>query len=147
MLNSLLEQAENILKSSGGRMTNQRKLILEKIESMSGHPTAEDIFMEASQEDPSLNLSTVYRTLKWLTDQSLITPRRFDEDRRQDRFDSTLLESHVDHYHFQCQKCKKIIEFSSNQMEEIKTVFSAKTGAIVFSANLVFYGLCADCRS
>jgi len=146
MLNSLVEQAENILKSSGGRMTNQRKLILEKIESMSGHPTAEDIFLEASQEDPSLNLSTVYRTLKWLTDQSLITSRRFDEDRRQERFDAVLIESQVDHYHFQCQHCKKIIEFSSDQMEEIKSVFTRNSGAVVFNADLVLYGLCEDCR-
>lgn len=147
MLNSLLEQAETILKTQGGRMTSQRKLILEKIESMAGHPTAEEIFMEASQEDPSLNLSTVYRTLKWLTDRSLITPRRFDEERRQERFDATPAEAHVDHYHFQCQHCKKIIEFSSDQVEEIKTSFSANSGSVIFFADLVLYGYCAECRA
>ena len=142
----LVTQAETILKEQGGRMTSQRKLILEKIESMSGHPTAEEIYLNANQEDPTLNLSTVYRTLRWLTDQSLITPHRFDEERRQERFDATLTGTNIDHYHFQCQQCKNIIEFSSDQMEKIKSIFSSQTGSEVFSAELVFYGVCANCR-
>lgn len=146
MTNKLVSQAETILKEQGGRMTSQRKLILEKIESMSGHPTAEEIFLNANQDDPTLNLSTVYRTLRWLTDQSLITPHRFDEERRQERFDATLTGTLKDHYHFQCTQCKNIFEFSSDQMEKIKSNFSSQTGAEVFSAELVLYGLCANCR-
>jgi Fe2+ or Zn2+ uptake regulation protein len=146
MINSLLEQAESSLKERGGRMTSQRKLILEKIQSMAGHPTAEEIFLSASQEDPSLNLSTVYRTLRWLTDQALVIPRRFDEERRQERFDSIASESREDHYHFQCVQCKKIVEFSSAQVNEIKDHFSAQSGSDIFYADLILYGLCSDCR-
>jgi len=147
MIDSLFQQAESALKAQGGRMTNQRKLILEKLATMPGHPTAEEVFLAVSREDQGLNLSTVYRTLRWLADSSLIKPRRFDEERRQERFDSTSAPTNEDHYHFQCHQCKKIIEFSSDQVEQIKVLFSAQNGITVDYADLILYGTCAECSN
>jgi Fur family transcriptional regulator, ferric uptake regulator len=58
--------AAKIVHSRGGRMTSQRKIILDSFRLANEHPTAEDIFRLARKHDPSLNLSTVYRTLRWL---------------------------------------------------------------------------------
>ena len=146
MNSTLIEQAESILKLQGGRMTSQRKLILELLQSMPGHPTAEEIYLAASHYDESLNLSTVYRNLRWLIDLKLVTPLVFDDDRRQERFDAMIDPPQSDHYHFRCQECCQIFEFSAPEVEQFKAQFSDSTGAEVQSASLILYGICADCR-
>jgi hypothetical protein len=50
---TLEKQVENRLRSSGGRMTSQRRLILQTLQTMSGHPTAEEIYTAARQLDPA----------------------------------------------------------------------------------------------
>ena len=145
MLN-LIDQVETLIHEQGGRMTVQRRLILETIQALSGHPTAEEIFLSASEVDESLHLSTVYRTLRWLEEQGLVTPRYFEEDRRQERFDTVNENVQKDHYHFRCQHCQRIIEFSDLQVEAIKKNFSEKFAAEVQQANLVLYGVCEECR-
>ncbi len=145
MSNTLLNQAETILKLQGGRMTNQRRLILSTLESMAGHPTAEEIFLSANRVDESLNLSTVYRTLNWLTEQDIITARVFNEERRLERFDANQISSSEDHYHFRCKECRQIFEFAAPEIEQFKASFSLHSGAEIHSANLIVYGVCGDC--
>lgn len=142
----LTKLAKTILHSQGGRMTAQRKLILEKLDGMAGHPTAEDIFEAVSNEDESLHLSTVYRTLRWLEDQKLVTPSLFQEERRHERFDTRQREINQVHYHFKCQVCEEIMEFSEDQVEVIKHKFAEQHGAEVKQASLVLYGVCRECR-
>ncbi len=123
-------------------MTSQRRLILEILQTFSGHPTAEDIYNLARQQDLSLNLSTVYRTLRWLEEMELISPRRFDDDRRSDRFDPN---TPSEHYHFRCQICGKITEFDEELVEQIAQRFEARANARVASVSLVLYGTCREC--
>ena len=141
---TLENQVESRLRSSGGRMTNQRRLILQTLQSMSGHPTAEDIYTAACQVDPSLNLSTVYRNLRWLEENDLISPRQFEGERVQQRFDPA---SPKEHFHFCCRSCGEIIEFSDAKLDEIRSSFEAQHGAIVSHVSLVLYGLCDRCTS
>ncbi len=142
MSNTFLEQAKEYLRDSGGRMTAQRRLILETIESFSGHPTAEEIYTRAHRQDTSLNLSTVYRTLHWLEEVELISSRHFDEDRRSERFDPN---TPSEHHHFRCHVCGKIIEFDNDLVEQIAEHFEARSGAQVANISLTLYGVCRDC--
>ena len=136
-----LEAAER-LRSQGGRMTAQRRLILRTLENMSGHPTAEQVFHIAHQQDPALNLSTVYRTLRWLEQENLVSTRLFAEGRRQERFDAALPS---EHHHFMCTACKRVIEFDTDLIEAIKSRFEGETGACVTTGAIVLYGLCETC--
>ena len=78
------------LHTRGGRMTTQRRLILDALDCLGGHPNAEQIFDLARNRDPGLNLSTVYRTLRWLEQEGLVSARHFDETGRHDHFDPAL---------------------------------------------------------
>ncbi len=127
-------------------MTAQRKLILEVLESSSDHPTAEEIFQHARLCDPTLNLSTVYRTMRWLQEEGLVSPRWFEDERRQERFDTTLGEE-TDHYHFRCHICNAIIEFPEPLMDMIKQEYQKRYGGRVESATLTLYGICESCRN
>jgi Fe2+ or Zn2+ uptake regulation protein len=118
-------------------------MILETLERLEGHPTAEELFAIASLRDTNLNLSTVYRTLRWLEQEGLVSARRFDEARCVERFDAA---SPVEHHHFICSECKKVIEFDQPLIQTIKARFAALNGCRVESASVTLYGLCPNCR-
>ena len=141
-MSDLTLEATERLRTQGGRMTAQRRLILETLETLSGHPTAEQVFHIARQRDPALNLSTVYRTLRWLEQENLVSTRLFAEGRRQERFDAALPS---EHHHFMCTDCKRVIEFDTDLIETIKSRFEAETGARVATGAIMLYGLCETC--
>lgn len=141
---NLVDLAATQLQATGGRMTHQRRLILQTLAECNDHPTAEEIFARARDRSPGLNLSTVYRTLRWLEQEGLVNTRLFEDERRQERFDP-VAEVGQDHYHFRCRACNQIIEFPAPLIETIKAQYSAQYGGSVETATLMLYGLCADC--
>ena len=141
-MSNLIQESRNRLQSQGGRMTAQRRLILETLEDLGGHPTAEDLFEVVNQFDSHIHLSTIYRTLRWLEQEGLVSARRFDEEQRQERFDPALP---TEHDHFVCRACNRVIEFNTYQKEAIKSQFQDKTGAVIETISIELYGLCADC--
>ena len=124
-------------------MTSQRRLILVALDCFDGHPNAEQIFDLARQRDPCLNLSTVYRTLRWLEQEGLVNARHFDETGRHDHFDPALP---AEHYHFVCKVCERVIEFDDPAIEAVKTRFKSKRNVMVETVSVIFYGVCQDCR-
>lgn len=143
---SLLQQVTAKLHAEGGRMTAQRRLILEVLESYPDHPTAEEIYLRARESDETLHLSTVYRTLRWLEEEGFVSPCWFEDDRRQERFDMGL-DGNLDHHHFRCQECNQIVEFSEPLIERIKALYQEQNGGRVESATLILYGVCEACQT
>lgn len=141
-MSSLVQEAKQCLSVHGGRMTAQRRLILETLEGMSGHPSAEELYERLQSQSPELNLSTVYRTLRWLEGEGLVGARRFGEG-RQERFD---LASPAEHHHFVCTSCGRVIEFRYPSSEAIKLRFEKDFGVSVDATTITLYGLCQDCR-
>lgn len=141
-MNALIQETSKRLRLQGGRMTPQRRLILQTLETLTSHPTAEELYHLAHQQDPTLNLSTVYRTLRWLEQEDLVSTRVFHEERRQERFDPAYPS---EHHHFLCTGCKAVIEFDTLLMEQIKAQFEGDTGALVQTGTIVLYGLCPQC--
>jgi len=142
-MGDLIQEVQERLHTQGGRMTAQRRLLLTILESLGEHPTAEELFLLARQQDPALNLSTVYRTLRWLEGENLISARVFAEERRQERFDAALPS---EHHHFMCTNCKSVIEFDTGLLAAIKTQFQEQSGSSVSTGSIVLYGLCPICR-
>ncbi len=143
----LINQVVQKVRAEGGRMTAQRRVILEALVAHPGHPTADEIFASVRRVDPSINLSTVYRTLRWLEENGFVAPRWFEDDHRRERFDP-LTGTHTsgEHFHFRCRVCNRIIEFDEPLLAEVCAAFEQRSGARVESAALVLYGVCARCR-
>jgi Fe2+ or Zn2+ uptake regulation protein len=142
-MGELVQAAHERLRSQGGRMTDQRRLLLSILDSLGEHPTAEELLFLARQKNPELNLSTVYRTLRWLESENLVSSRLFAEERRQERFDAALPS---EHHHFMCTECKNVMEFDTDLLGAIKAQFQELSGASVTTGSIVLYGLCPSCR-
>lgn len=142
-MGDLVTSAQERLRAQGGRLTAQRRLLFTILDSLGEHPTAEELLLLAREKDPDLNLSTVYRTLRWLEAENLVSARVFDEGRRQERFDPARPS---EHHHFMCTSCRNVIEFESHLFASIKSQFQEISGARVTTGSIILYGLCADCR-
>ncbi len=136
-------EVEKHICSSTHRMTAQRRLILETLQSLDNHPTAEELFEYIQKFDPSIHRSTIYRNLRWLESEGWIQARVFDADRRTQHFDSVVP---GEHYHFVCRKCDSVVEFNNLLVNAIKAQFELHTGSQVDCGSVVLYGLCAACR-
>ncbi|MFM8322443.1 MAG: Fur family transcriptional regulator [Chloroflexota bacterium] len=143
MTNNLIDDVTERLRSQGGRMTAQRRMILEALGCLGCHPTAEEIFAVVNRRDPSIHLSTVYRTLRWLEAEGLVSGRRFEDGVRTERFDPVLPN---EHHHFICDLCKTVIEFEHPVIETIKQDIARQYGARVGSASMLLHGICAACQ-
>ncbi len=145
-MSGLVRQAAEVLRASGGRMTNQRRAILETLEEIGGHPTAEEIYAAARRRDASINPSTVYRTLNWLGHAGLLGAAWLgpERSRRQEALPGSNL---GEHHHFVCVRCGQVIEFAAPEIEHIKRAVASRYGVLVERAGLTLNGLCAGCRA
>jgi Fe2+ or Zn2+ uptake regulation protein len=142
-MDSLLQTAHEKLLLQGGRMTSQRRCILETLADQPDHPTAEQLYQIVKQCDPTINLSTVYRTLRWLEQEGLVNARRFGDHHHHEHFDPA---QSGEHYHFYCTICQRIIEFDDPGIEMLKDHVQQQLGVAIFSTTVTLNGICAQCR-
>ena len=69
------------------RYSKQRELVMQTVQQLCDHPTAEEIYDKAAQECPNLSLGTVYRNLNSLVEAGRV--RRVSIPGKADRFDHT----------------------------------------------------------
>jgi Fe2+ or Zn2+ uptake regulation protein len=146
-MSTLVSQAEKTLRARGGRMTAQRRLILEALDRLGGHPTAEQVYRAVHDRDMAINPSTVYRTLGWLEEAGLVSHRHLDQGPRGEHCERFDPGSPIEHHHFVCSVCGRVEEFESAQIEAAKLDFMRRYGAQVEQASLTFHGICASCRA
>ncbi len=132
------------LGSRGIRLTRQRRVVLQVIESAPRHMDAGEILDRAQKIDPDITRVTVYRTIDLLKRHGLI-----DElDLLHLRGHRHFYESHSprDHIHVACIRCGKVREFESELYEELKRQIARDCGIEITVARTEVGGLCAECR-
>ncbi|HUO35259.1 MAG TPA: Fur family transcriptional regulator [Candidatus Acidoferrum sp.] len=132
------------LRSQGVRLTRQRRVILQVMESARRHLDASEIFERAQKIDSDITRVTVYRTLDLLKRRRLI-----DElDLLHLRGDRHYYEAHGprDHIHVACIRCGKVREFESQLYEELMKQITQDCGMEITVMRTEVGGLCAECR-
>lgn len=130
------------IQSEGLRRTNQRELILETFLSAEGHLTSEDLYGLVHKQDDSIGLTTVYRTLKVLTEAGLASEVRFGDGKTYYEH----LYDHEHHDHMICTACGRVIEFVSSEIEALQDEMADKFGFRPTHHSLRMWGLCSDCH-
>lgn len=130
------------IQAAGLRRTSQRDLILEKFLSTEQHLTSEDLYGIVAKKDPSVGITTVYRTLKLLTEAGLAREVRFGDNK-------TYYEHHYNHEHHDhmiCTECGKVIEFFSPAIEDLQDQMASNFGFKPTHHSLRMWGLCSECQ-
>jgi Fur family ferric uptake transcriptional regulator len=137
----ILQEFENYLRSRGLRRTGQRQLIATAFFNNKGHISTEELYRKVQRKSTAIGLTTVYRTLKLLTDAGLASVKNFKDGLG--RFETTCRTDH--HDHLVCTACGKIIEFKNDRIETMQEEVASEHGFSVTDHTLDIYGICRDC--
>jgi len=130
------------LQKKGLKRTSQRELILDIFLRTEAHLSNEDLYRLVKEEDPTVGQTTVYRTLKLLSEAGLAREVRFGDNRT--HYEHNYKHQH--HDHMICSECGKIIEFYSAELEALQDAMAAKHKFEVTQHLLRIIGICAECR-
>jgi Fe2+ or Zn2+ uptake regulation protein len=134
---------QGALRQRGIRLTRQRRVILQVMDSAEQHLDVDQILARTQQIDPEVHLVTVYRTIDLLKKEGLI-----DElDLLHLRGDRHYYETHGprDHIHVACLRCGKVREFESRLYEQLKDQIARDCDIQVTVSRTEVGGICHDC--
>lgn len=126
---------EQLLREAGVRITRPRRVILAILSEDGDHPDALEIFRRASQVDPSISLSTVYRTMRLLEDKGAIHRHAFGGG--PSRFEQADGEHHD---HLIDMDTGAVIEFHSDRIEALQNEIAEELGYEIVFHRLELYG-------
>ena len=121
--------------NQGEAMTRQRKLIADIIMNSMGHMTAEEIFLKAKEEMPTIAIGTVYRNLGLMVNDGDIVQIKMAQG--PDKYDKNV---HC-HDHAICKNCCKVIDIC-----HLKDILSKATNLNITEYDCNIYYLCDTCK-
>jgi Fur family ferric uptake transcriptional regulator len=131
------------LRAHGLRLTHQRAVIGEVLQSAGKHLDAAEVCRRARRRLPGLHLATVYRALHSLKKRGIIDELDLMHVRGTGHYYETHKEK--DHLHFTCERCGGVVEVAVPQLERLKAQIEASHGVSVRVARLELGGLCRAC--
>ena len=145
------KSAYSLLQHGRFRMTLPRRMILKYLEESLTYLTADDIFMALYPKNPSISLTTIYRTLNLLEKHDMISKANVGDGRT--RFAYVGQDESAHNYHqLICKHCFKIIksnDFSHKElhcMKECEKRYSERYHFIIENHIIQYYGICEDCQ-
>ena len=131
------------LKKVGLKITAPRIKIFQILTgSEKRHLSAEDIYHILHKNNEDIGLATVYRVLTQFESAGLIHRHRFEED-----YAVFELNEGDHHDHLVCIKCRKVIEFVDNTIEERQEYIAKQNKFQITDHSLYIYGLCEKCQN
>jgi len=135
-----IQQFINTCRQHNLKITPQRHAIYKHLLSANDHPSADKIFQEIKSEFPNISFDTVNRTLLTFSKigildivESFSGPRRFDKN----------LEKH---HHIHCIKCGKILDFFSEELDELKVPEEIENKYKITNKRVVLNVICNNCN-
>ncbi len=129
-MGKLLEKCQK----RGFKLTNQRELVISILENSEDHPDVDELFSRALEQDKSVSIATVYRTVKLLEDANFIEKLEFGDGRA--RYE----ESGEHHEHLIDVETGEVIEFIDHELEELKEKIANRMGYKLVEHKLELFG-------
>ena len=130
------------VRGSGRRVTLQRQIVLDVIETAEKHLDAETIFQRAREKDSNISLATVYRTLAVLTEMGLVDRSYLARNHEREHYEPVGAPKH---HHFTCLDCHQVIEFQSPGLSQLIGQLQEELGVEVLHACICVEGYCSEC--
>ncbi len=132
------KEAYSRLVSCGIRPSMQRLAIMDYLIEHPTHPTVDDVYQGLCNQVPTLSRTTVYNTLRMMSDKKAAQMITIDDHRV--CYDGNI-NSHV---HFFCKKCGKVIDLMDEKAPTLDHDILVD-GNIVQEEQLYYKGICAAC--
>lgn len=131
-----MERLEKVCMEKGMRMTDQRRVIARVLSTADDHPDVEEIHRRAADIDPRISIATVYRTMRLFEEAGVVERHDFQDGR------SRYEEASDDHHdHLIDLKSGMVIEFISDEIEQLQRKIAEKHGYRLVAHRLELYGV------
>jgi Fur family ferric uptake transcriptional regulator len=144
---------EDRIASSGFKVTKPRDVIIKILSKASNLLTADDIFMEIKNVDPTIGVATVYRTLELLTRLKIVCRIILGSGRSYYMLSQECAKETF--IYMICDNCKKIITNNQCLKSAVKVRLKENAEETILkncklqvdNYQILFTGLCDDCSS
>ncbi len=136
-------RVEEILErftAAGGRRTASRQAIVEAVVEARGHLTAEQIADTVQARFPSVNLSTVYRTLEALEELRVVDHVHLGHGR------AVYHLTDQTHQHLFCEHCERVEEVPVTKLRPLFGMLERQYGFELDRRHFAIVGRCRSCR-
>lgn len=128
------------LAEAGARRTAPRQAIVEALVASGGHVTADDLAARVQRRFPSVNLSTVYRTVDLLEEAGVIDHVHLGHGR------AVYHLADEDHQHLVCEVCERVQELPAAELGPLIARLERQYGFEVDRRHFAIVGRCRRCR-
>ena len=122
------------------RKTPAREAIIDFFSISKSPADAADILKFLRSKNLNTNKVTVYRNLENLYKNGTLERLEFGEG----KFRYEIIKNH--HHHLICQNCGRVEDVEGEFVKDMETQIQDKSGFLVKSHSLEFFGLCKDCQ-
>jgi Fur family ferric uptake transcriptional regulator len=135
-------QVADAVRARGGRMTVQRRLILEALARAKHDTTADELAREVRARHPQVDPSTVYRNLASLEELGYVAHTHFDDGVT--RWHRTGAQRHG---HLVCRECGAEEQIELAALEPLARRLRARHGFRADLGHSAIVGICRQCAS
>ena len=123
------------------RLTPQRIAIVEVIADKQGHVTADEVYASIHARFPYVDISTVYRTLEFLTDLGVLNVIDMGGGRAEYE-----LVGREAHHHLVCRVCKQATSVDASLFHPLRDALYDRFGFDADVRHFTVFGVCRQCR-
>lgn len=133
---------KRMIRQMGLKVTQQRLAILESLSGGRAHVTAQEVFETVNARYPDIGFATVYRFLRKMAEQSMVTEVRMGG--LPARYELTPRRHHD---HLTCTQCGQIVEFENQVIERLQEQVARDHSFRLTHHVLELYGVCPRCQT
>ena len=134
-----MKMTRNIIQrcsQSGLRMTEQRRVVAQVLETSHDHPDVEELYARALELDPRISIATVYRTVKLFEEAGILDKLEFGDGRA--RYEDAERDHHD---HLIDMQTGQVIEFVDPEIELLQEKIAKRLGYHLKDHRLELYGV------
>jgi len=132
------------MQARGLRITHQRRLLAELLESAEEHLDAEQVYLRARRRDPEIHRATIYRTLNTLKKLGLVDELDLMHVKGERHYYE--IRPRTLHIHLVCMRCGKVEEPGGRFWEDMKARVRKETGFRPDMVRVEMGGRCRTCQ-
>ena len=138
----LVDDAVDVLRRRGERVTVPRRLVLDVLAGSSDHLSADDLFERIGERTPGVHRATIYRTIEALVRAGVVAHVHLPHGAATYHLVGPGARAHL---HVVCRVCGRLVDVPSDLLDGVATDLAAQFDFRLDADHVALTGWCAAC--
>ncbi|MBN2470470.1 MAG: transcriptional repressor [Anaerolineae bacterium] len=138
------ENAEEIIREAGHRLTPQRQVLLDLLRAHKTFLDADQIYELTLRQEGDTSLATVYRSLQLFVELGLVEARYLDPEHKREYY---RIAGGLEYHYLTCRGCGMMIPVDPEVIQDVALQWANAHGLTLLTAHACYTGYCADCTA